>query len=137
MRSLLAERFGLTIHFEDREAPVLGLVLKNAKPGPKLVPHPAEAPCPEPAYRLWQRWRMGGGARNVSEYGIHRERPEHDVSVGSPHRRANRFDRKLRILSEKGNAVVLRLQARRRPILNCSPRLRALLFRRLCRNSWA
>jgi uncharacterized protein (TIGR03435 family) len=46
MRSLLAERFKLTIHSETQQQPVYGLVL--AKPGtlgPKLVAHPASAPC--------------------------------------------------------------------------------------------
>lgn len=46
MRSLLAERFKLAIHSETQQEPVFGLVL--AKPGtlgPKLVEHPASAPC--------------------------------------------------------------------------------------------
>ena len=40
MKALLAERFGLKIHFEDKEMPVLEMVLiKPGTPGPKLIPH--------------------------------------------------------------------------------------------------
>src|SRR5581483_5195409 len=47
MRSLLAERFRLAIHFEQRDVPVLAFVLaKSGKLGPQLHPHNADTPCP-------------------------------------------------------------------------------------------
>jgi hypothetical protein len=47
MRALLAERFGLAIHNETREVPVLALVLaKPGKTGPQLRAHREEPPCP-------------------------------------------------------------------------------------------
>jgi uncharacterized protein (TIGR03435 family) len=46
MQTLLAERFGLKIHFEDKEMPVLEMVLiKPGKTGPKLIPHEQGPPC--------------------------------------------------------------------------------------------
>jgi len=40
LRSLLADRFGLTVHVETAQPPVLALVLeKPGKTGPKLRPH--------------------------------------------------------------------------------------------------
>jgi len=46
MQALLADRFKLAIHFEIRQVPVLGLVLdKPGKLGPKIQPHPSDAPC--------------------------------------------------------------------------------------------
>ncbi|MEO8869801.1 MAG: TIGR03435 family protein [Granulicella sp.] len=46
MRSLLAERFKLAVHYEKREAPVFGLVLaKPGTTGPQLQRHPADAAC--------------------------------------------------------------------------------------------
>jgi len=46
MRSLLAERFKLTVHQEKRQVPVFALVLvKPGKFGPHLQLHPADAPC--------------------------------------------------------------------------------------------
>jgi bla regulator protein blaR1 len=48
MRSLLAERFKLTVHFETKQIPVLALrQVKAGKLGPKLVPHSQGPPCPE------------------------------------------------------------------------------------------
>lgn len=47
MRALLAERFHLKTHYEDRELPVFALVLrKPGKLGPQLVPHEGQEPCP-------------------------------------------------------------------------------------------
>lgn len=43
MRSLLAERFGLAVHYESRLTPVFALQLvKAGAPGPRLRPHPAD-----------------------------------------------------------------------------------------------
>jgi len=48
MQALLAERFGLKLHFEQRELPVLAMVLvKPARPGPRLVPHEQGQACDE------------------------------------------------------------------------------------------
>lgn len=48
MQTLLAERFGLTLHFEKKDRPVLAMVLvKPGMPGPKLVPHEQGQPCDE------------------------------------------------------------------------------------------
>jgi uncharacterized protein (TIGR03435 family) len=46
MQSLLAERFHLAVHWETRDAPVLGLALDNpGKLGPQLKQHPARDTC--------------------------------------------------------------------------------------------
>lgn len=46
MQTLLAERFGLTLHFETKDRPVLAMVLvKDGTPGPKLIPHAQGPPC--------------------------------------------------------------------------------------------
>ena len=46
MRSLLAERFKLALHSEEREIPVSAFVLATpGKPGPQLRQHPADAQC--------------------------------------------------------------------------------------------
>jgi len=48
MQALLTERFGLRLHFETRELPVLAMVLaKPGRPGPKLIPHEQGQPCDE------------------------------------------------------------------------------------------
>ena len=48
MQALLAERFGLKLHFEMREMPVLTMVLaKPGLPGPRLIPHDKGQPCQE------------------------------------------------------------------------------------------
>jgi len=50
MQALLAERFGLKLHFEDREMPVLAMTLiKPGKPGPKLIPHAQGPACDQKA----------------------------------------------------------------------------------------
>jgi uncharacterized protein (TIGR03435 family) len=47
MRSLLAERCKLVMHYEDREVPVFAFVLvKGGKTGPELHPHQENAECP-------------------------------------------------------------------------------------------
>jgi uncharacterized protein (TIGR03435 family) len=47
MQSLLAERFKLAVHYEERRVPVLALaVAKPGVTGPKLQRHPADATCP-------------------------------------------------------------------------------------------
>lgn len=46
MQALLTERFGLKLHFEQRELPVLAMVLvKPGKPGPRLIPHEQGQAC--------------------------------------------------------------------------------------------
>jgi uncharacterized protein (TIGR03435 family) len=56
MRSLLADRFKLGIHFENRQVPVFALVLSKAgQTGPTLRPHPDDSPCstvPDPSQNL-------------------------------------------------------------------------------------
>src|SRR6516164_2058807 len=48
MQSLLADRFKLAVHFENKELPVLALTqVKAGKLGPKLLPHSQGPPCPE------------------------------------------------------------------------------------------
>lgn len=48
MQALLAERFGLKVHFEKKELPVLAMVLaKPGRPGPKLIPHERGQSCDE------------------------------------------------------------------------------------------
>jgi uncharacterized protein (TIGR03435 family) len=48
MQALLAERFGLKLHFEKRELPVLAMVLaRPGRPGPKLIPHEQGQSCDE------------------------------------------------------------------------------------------
>lgn len=47
MRSLLADRFKLATHYENREVPVFAFVLiKSGKMGPQLRPHPDQSTCP-------------------------------------------------------------------------------------------
>lgn len=47
MQSLLAERFKLAVHTEDRTRPVFALVLANpGRLGSQLHPHPKGEPCP-------------------------------------------------------------------------------------------
>jgi uncharacterized protein (TIGR03435 family) len=49
MRSLLADRFQLMVHFEAKEVPVFELRLaKPGQPGPKLIPHADGPPCDKP-----------------------------------------------------------------------------------------
>ncbi len=50
LRALLSDRFKLAFHWENREVPVLAMVLsKPGKRGPQLEPHPAGSPCPTSA----------------------------------------------------------------------------------------
>jgi uncharacterized protein (TIGR03435 family) len=47
MQSLLAERFKLAVHYEDREVPVFAfMMVKNGKTGPQLHPHVQDFDCP-------------------------------------------------------------------------------------------
>lgn len=49
MQSLLAERFGLKLHFETKQEPVFALELeKPGRLGPNLKPHRDDDPCPTP-----------------------------------------------------------------------------------------
>lgn len=46
MQSMLAERFGLKVHVENKEMPVLIMTLeKPGKTGPNLIPHDQGPPC--------------------------------------------------------------------------------------------
>lgn len=46
MQSLLADRFKLAVHFENRDVPVFALVVdKQGKLGPRIRPHDEGAPC--------------------------------------------------------------------------------------------
>jgi uncharacterized protein (TIGR03435 family) len=48
MQELLAQRFGLKLHFEQKEMPVLAMVLvKPGRPGPKLIQHDKGQGCDE------------------------------------------------------------------------------------------
>jgi uncharacterized protein (TIGR03435 family) len=50
MQSLLADRFKLVVHFEQRNVPVLALTLvRPGKLGPRLRPHADGPPCDLPA----------------------------------------------------------------------------------------
>ena len=47
MRSLLADRFQLTIRYEQRDVPVFAFALaKSGETGPELRPHAADSSCP-------------------------------------------------------------------------------------------
>lgn len=49
VQTLLAERFGLRVHFETRQEKIFALTLvKPGKPGPKLIPHELGPPCDSP-----------------------------------------------------------------------------------------
>jgi uncharacterized protein (TIGR03435 family) len=46
MQALLAERFGLKVHWEQKEMPVLEMTLIHpGKPGPRLIPHEKGLDC--------------------------------------------------------------------------------------------
>jgi uncharacterized protein (TIGR03435 family) len=50
MQALLAERFQLKLHVENKEMAVLAMTLiKPGKPGPKLIPHEQRPSCDAPA----------------------------------------------------------------------------------------
>jgi bla regulator protein blaR1 len=62
MRSLLADRFKLAIHKQDRQVPVLALVLaKSGTTGPYLLPHSSDPPCPNAAPPAEARETVSGG----------------------------------------------------------------------------
>lgn len=47
MRSLIAERFNLSVHYETRQISVYGLqMVRSGTMGPKLQSHPADSLCP-------------------------------------------------------------------------------------------
>jgi uncharacterized protein (TIGR03435 family) len=47
MRSLLADRFKLKVHYDDRDVPVFAFVMaKTGETGPELRPHAETADCP-------------------------------------------------------------------------------------------
>ncbi len=73
MRALLAERFKLAAHYEQREVRVFALkMVKAGMPGPKLQPHPAEATCSSP------------GSRTTTADGKPRETPLQSQKGGFP-----------------------------------------------------
>jgi len=46
MQTLLAERFKIAVHYEERQVPVFALVEdKKGKKGPRLQPHASDPPC--------------------------------------------------------------------------------------------
>lgn len=50
MRALLADRFGLATHYEDREATALAFALvRSGKTGPQLQAYAEDSPCPTEA----------------------------------------------------------------------------------------
>ena len=52
MRSLLADRFKLAVHYEQRQVRVFALMMEKAgELGPKLQPHPAGATCSDPSLK--------------------------------------------------------------------------------------
>jgi uncharacterized protein (TIGR03435 family) len=52
MRSLLAERFKLAVHYEKRQVRVFALMMVKAGAlGPKFQPHPAGATCSSPSLK--------------------------------------------------------------------------------------
>jgi uncharacterized protein (TIGR03435 family) len=52
MRSLLAERFKLAVHYEKRQVRVFALMMvKSGALGPKFQPHPAGATCASPSLK--------------------------------------------------------------------------------------
>lgn len=62
VRSLLEERFGLKVHFEEKESPVLAMVLlKPGKTGPTLKPHMEGASCDASAASCNGAGPMGNG----------------------------------------------------------------------------
>lgn len=62
MRSLLEDRFKLAIHKQDREVPVLALVLaKPGTTGPHLLPHLSDQPCPKTEPTAEARETVSGG----------------------------------------------------------------------------
>jgi len=62
MQSLVEDRFKLAIHKQDREVPVLALVLaKPGTTGPHLLPHSSDQPCPKTAPTAEARETVSGG----------------------------------------------------------------------------
>ena len=74
MQALLAERFGVKVHVEQRDVPVLAMTLvKPGKTGPKLIPHENGVPCDAPpSPEVYPPFCYGFSARpkgNNSEFG--------------------------------------------------------------------
>jgi uncharacterized protein (TIGR03435 family) len=97
MQALLADRFGLKLHFEKHEAPVLVLSLvKKGRPGPGLRVHPSDAGCDDlasasfPASCYDFQIRPGGkgtrelGGRNVTIAELAEVLPIVDRTLGRP-----------------------------------------------------
>ena len=69
MQALLAERFHLKLHFEEKEEPVLAMTLiKPGKPGPKLIPHEQGLACDaKPLADTWPQECYSFAARPKGE----------------------------------------------------------------------
>jgi|SRR5579862_901770 len=62
MRSLLADRFKMAVHYDSREVPIFALVLiKPEKLGPQIHPHTGDAPCPTEASAVTPNQPLAGG----------------------------------------------------------------------------
>lgn len=76
MQALLAERFGVKLHLEQRDMPVLAMTLmKPGKTGPKLIPHENGVPCDAaPAPEVYPPFCYGFSANpkgKGTEFGSH------------------------------------------------------------------
>ena len=74
MQALLAERFGVKLHVEQREMPVLAMTLiRPGKTGPGLIPHENGVPCDtSPSPQVYPPFCYGFSARpkgKGSEFG--------------------------------------------------------------------
>jgi uncharacterized protein (TIGR03435 family) len=86
MQSLLADRFGLVVHFEKQDVPVLAMtLLKPGKLGPKLIPHSEGPQCGVIAGSRGKDPEPEGGFLFPPECDVYsaESRPNHTVIVGS------------------------------------------------------